>query len=282
LTGATGVLVVTSALTGCQVDGVVRAAAAARLHVQVWPGVRGVGSRRLRAVPISGEASFYVETRPWSRVDAAVKRTIDVVVSSLTLVATAPVLLMAAVLIKLQDGGPVVLRQQRVGRHGIPFTLYKLRTMVPHAEIMLSELTSLNERTHGPLFKVQADPRVTPVGRVLRATSIDELPQLLNVLGGSMSLVGPRPALCEEVARFDQEALRRLEVLPGVTGLWQVEARDNPSFHAYRRLDLSYVDNRSTGLDVAILLATGPVIAEHAARALARALRGRAFARQVR
>ena len=125
------------------------------------------------------------------------------------------------------------------------------------------DLAVINERTDGPLFKAAHDPRVTRVGAVVRALSIDELPQLFNVFTGTMSLVGPRPALPQEVAQFDPELLRRHGVKPGITGLWQLEARDNPSFHAYRRLDLLYVDNWSIGLDLYILLATVPMVIAH-------------------
>ena len=125
--------------------------------------------------------------------------------------------------------------------------------MVPDSD-KETDLEVINERTDGPLFKASHDPRVTRVGAVIRALSIDELPQLLNVLGGTMSLVGPRPAIPTEVSQFDPELLRRHAVKPGITGLWQLEARDNPSFHAYRRLDLLYVDNWSVGLDLYIVL----------------------------
>ena len=127
-------------------------------------------------------------------------------------------------------------------------------------------MAMVNERTDGPLFKATNDPRVTRVGAVLRALSIDEIPQLFNVMGGTMSLVGPRPALPEEVEQFDPGLQRRHAVKPGITGLWQLEARDNPSFHAYRRLDLFYVDNWSVGLDLFILLATVPMVIAHALR----------------
>ena len=137
--------------------------------------------------------------------------------------------------------------------------VYKLRTMALDADSGV-DLAVINERTDGPLFKAAHDPRVTRVGAVVRALSIDELPQLFNVLTGTMSLVGPRPALPQEVAQFDPELLRRHDVKPGITGLWQLEARDNPSFHAYRRLDLLYVDNWSIGLDLFILLATVPMV----------------------
>ena len=279
--GANGVLVVTSALTSRETRQVLREAMAAGLHVQLWPGLSGIGSRRLRSVPISREASFYVEVPSASPWHGALKRAIDLIGSALALLISSPFLIVAGGLIKLHDRGPILLRQERVGRDGHTFTLLKLRTMVPDAEYRLAELRQLNERTDGPLFKVRTDPRVTPIGRFLRATSVDELPQLLNVLAGTMSLVGPRPALLDEIAEFDEESLRRLSVLPGITGLWQVEARDNPSFHAYRRLDLLYVDNWSIGLDCSILIATGPVVIERAIRALGEAFRRRGVERQV-
>ena len=157
--------------------------------------------------------------------------------------------------------------QQRVGRHGRSFRMWKLRTMVVDAENRRDELDEYNART-GPLFKAVDDPRVTPVGRLLRALSIDELPQLFNVITGSMTLVGPRPALASEVQEFDVELLRRLDVVPGITGLWQVEARDNPNFSAYRRLDLFYLDNWSVSLDLVILLLTLHVVVIRAIRSL--------------
>jgi lipopolysaccharide/colanic/teichoic acid biosynthesis glycosyltransferase len=162
----------------------------------------------------------------------------------------------AAIAIKLDSRGSIIYRQTRIGRGGRPFTMYKLRTMVTAADQQLAELAQQNERTDGPLFKLESDPRVTRVGRLLRATSIDELPQLWCVLVGTMSLVGPRPPLAEEVAHFDTELRTRFDVTPGITGLWQVEARDNPSFRVYRRYDLFYVENWSVRLDFAILIRT--------------------------
>ena len=170
------------------------------------------------------------------------------------LAVSAPLLAAAACLIKLDDHGPVFHRQKRIGLDGRAFVIYKLRTMTVKHEMTSLNLADLNERVDGPLFKSTRDPRVTRIGRYLRASSIDELPQLWNVLSGSMSLVGPRPALPEETAQFDADLLRRLTVRPGLTGLWQIEARDNPSFNAYRRLDLHYVDNWSLLLDLNILL----------------------------
>jgi len=160
-----------------------------------------------------------------------------------------------ALAIKFTDGGPVFFRQERVGRHGTLFPMVKFRSMVVDAEAKRGQLEAANER-NGPLFKIDHDPRVTRIGRFLRATSFDELPQLFNVLRGEMAIVGPRPALASEVSQFDERLLDRLKVRPGMTGLWQVEARDNPHFGAYRRLDLFYVDNWSLNLDLVIVVAT--------------------------
>jgi lipopolysaccharide/colanic/teichoic acid biosynthesis glycosyltransferase len=190
------------------------------------------------------------------------------VVATLGLVITLPVMAVCAVLIKLHDGGPLLFRQQRVGHNGQLFTFYKLRTMVTDAESMLIDLTEANLRD-GPLFKAENDPRVTPVGRFLRASSLDEIPQLFNVLRGDMSLVGPRPALPTEVAEFDAELATRHRVRPGISGLWQVEARDNPSFSAYRRLDLFYAENWSTSLDIVILLLTAEQVLARVIRLVA-------------
>lgn len=146
-----------------------------------------------------------------------------------------------------------------MGLNGEHFKLYKLRTMVVDAEAKKAELEAQNART-GPLFKVAHDPRITPFGRFLRASSLDEVPQLFNVLEGTMSLVGPRPALPDEVAQFDDKLIERLRVKPGVTGLWQVEARDLPSFDLYRRYDLLYVQNWSVGVDLALIARTAAVV----------------------
>lgn len=194
-----------------------------------------------------------ISRRRWQRF---AKRLMDSSLALLLLVVALPILLSAGLAIKLQDGGSVLFRQERVGRNGRRFTLYKLRTMVPDAESQLERLLLHNERQGGPLFKLADDPRVTRVGRFLRATSIDELPQLFNVLRGTMSLVGPRPALPAEVAQFDKELLQRLHVLPGVTGLWQVVARDDTAFESYRRLDLAYLGGWSLRLDAVIVMAT--------------------------
>jgi|GEM_PF-3889469 len=203
-----------------------------------------------------------------SRWQLACKRAIDIVVAIVGLLLTLPVLVMAAIAIKLHDGGPVIFTQTRVGRDGEPIRVHKLRTMVVDAEQRLGEVLHLNERA-GPLFKIETDPRVTRVGAILRATSIDELPQLWDVLLGTMSLVGPRPALPHEVVLFDDALRTRVHVHPGVTGLWQVEARDDGSFDAYRRLDLHYVEHWSVWLDVRIIAATIPAVLGRSFRAVA-------------
>ncbi len=274
-TGASGILLVPYALSSATTQRAIGVAAGAGLHIQVWPGFRGVGSRRLRTVPLSGEAFFYVEPRRTSRWQLALKRAIDVVGAGTVLLVASPLLAVAALLVTLEDGGPVLYRDERVGTHGQPFEICKLRTMATGASPP-ADLSALNERTDGPLFKASVDPRVTRVGRYLRALSIDELPQLWNVLKGTMSLVGPRPALPSEVSQFDEELQRRHSVRPGMTGLWQVEARHNPSFNAYRRLDLYYVDNWSLGLDLSILCTTVPAVCSQAGRALRRSRARRA------
>jgi lipopolysaccharide/colanic/teichoic acid biosynthesis glycosyltransferase len=208
---------------------------------------------------MSGETFLYVEPERHPSWQVASKRVIDVLGATIGLLISAPVLVVAGVAIRCADRGPALFRQVRVGLDGRPFLVYKLRTMAPDSE-RGTDLEAINERTDGPLFKAAHDPRVTRIGAVLRALSVDELPQLVNVLTGTMSIVGPRPAMPHEVALFDSELLRRHAVKPGITGLWQLEARDNPSFHAYRRLDLLYVDNWSIGLDLYIILATVPMV----------------------
>lgn len=200
----------------------------------------------------------------------AIKRGLDLVVATVLLVLLMPVMVGAALLILAREGRPVLFRQRRVGRDGIPFTMLKFRTMTRDAESGVADLAGQNIRT-GPLFKVVQDPRITPVGRLLRDTSVDELPQLLNVIAGQMSLVGPRPALPHEVAQFDRELLQRHAVRPGITGLWQAVARDDPSFERYRRLDLAYVRGWTLRLDGWIALRT----VEEILRSLARRVRSR-------
>jgi exopolysaccharide biosynthesis polyprenyl glycosylphosphotransferase len=251
----TGAVVVASAVQSDQLNRTIRELMQAGSHVHVTSGLRGFDHRRLRAQPLAYEPIFYLEPVSLSRAQVATKRAIDLLLTSMALMLAVPLLLVAALAVKLDDGGPIFFRQRRVGRNGQTFTIYKLRTMVLDAEQRLEALRHRNER-QGPLFKLTSDPRVTRVGRWLRACSIDELPQLFNVLRGEMSLVGPRPALPSEVADFDEVLLARTQVPPGMTGLWQVEARESSDFTTYRRLDLFYVENWSVTLDLVVLLAT--------------------------
>ena len=268
----TGGIIAPTAVDPASVNRLAREFLAQGFHVQMTSGLSRIDQRRLRVQHLMHEPVIYVEPAAapaWAR---ACKRTIDVAVALGTLVLIAPVLVAVGLAVRWTSPGPVIFHQQRAGRHGQPFVIFKFRTMVVDAEDQLDDLIDQNERS-GPLFKLTEDPRVTRLGRILRKTSLDELPQLFNVLRGDMSLVGPRPALESEVAEFDEELRGRMAMLPGITGLWQIEARDNPSFDAYRRLDLFYVENWSLGLDLVILVRTGIAVAGRALRALRRSPR---------
>ena len=267
--GAKGVIVVGSALTAAESTAAVNGSLACGLHVQFWPGLAGLLSSRIRTAPVSGLPMLYVEAHTPPAWHYAVKRTIDIMTAVVLLPLSVPVLLMAAIAIRLEDRGPVFYRHAVIGRYGIHTEVLKLRTMVPNAAQMQDEIKDMNEREGGPLFKATNDPRVTRIGRLLRDTSIDELPQLWDVLTGRMSLVGPRFAMPKEAALFDEELRRRRTMMrPGITGLWQTEARDNPSFSAYRRLDLLYVDNWSLALDLSIIANTAHAVTARAVRAV--------------
>jgi exopolysaccharide biosynthesis polyprenyl glycosylphosphotransferase len=187
------------------------------------------------------------------------KRALDITLASLGLIVMAPFMLIIAVAIRMGSDGPVLYKAQRIGRKGRTFVCCKFRTMVSNADKLKADLEHMNERD-GVLFKISKDPRVTGVGRFLRKYSLDELPQFYNVLRGEMSLVGPRPPMAVEVEQYDLAHLRRLDVLPGVTGLWQVEARQDPSFDSYISLDTAYVENWSLWLDMKILTRTVGVV----------------------
>lgn len=193
------------------------------------------------------------------RWQATCKRSVDVVLATVLLVSAIPVLVIAAIAIRLDSSGPVFFRQDRAGWHGQPFRILKLRTMVADAEDRLAEILDMNDHD-GPQIKVTNDPRVTPVGRTLRALSVDELPQLWNVIRGDMSLVGPRPAPLYEAENWPDDAHRRLAVRPGLTGPWQVSGRSDLSFEDYVRHDLDYVDHWSPWRDMTILARTIPAV----------------------
>ncbi len=189
----------------------------------------------------------------------AVKRAIDVVGAALILVLTLPLLGVVGALIRVSSRGPVIFRQIRSGFHGRAFEMYKLRTMVADAEQRRSELLHLNEM-NGPVFKVSDDPRLTRLGRFIRRYSVDELPQLINVIKGEMSLVGPRPLPLYEASRIKGAQRRRLAMRPGLSGLWQTRGRSTVDFDEWMRMDLEYVDQWSLALDLRILLATLPEV----------------------
>ncbi|GAA1946259.1 hypothetical protein GCM10009798_01560 [Nocardioides panacihumi] len=190
-----------------------------------------------------------------SPLQEAVKAGADRALASLLLLLLAVPMLAVALAVRLDSAGPVIFRQTRVGRHGRHFSIYKFRSMTVDAEVRLHGLRTFNE-ADGPMFKMREDPRVTRVGRFIRRTSLDELPQLWNVVRGEMSLVGPRPALPEEVASYDARERRRLEVRPGMTGAWQVSGRSRLGWDETVDLDLAYVDDWSLWVDVVLLART--------------------------
>jgi exopolysaccharide biosynthesis polyprenyl glycosylphosphotransferase len=187
------------------------------------------------------------------------KRCLDVLISSIAMIVLIPVMLLIALAIRLDSPGPIFYGAERIGRKGRTFCCWKFRTMVANADSLQEQFNHKNERD-GVLFKMAEDPRVTRVGRVMRKYSLDELPQFYNVLAGHMSVVGPRPPLAGEVRQYELPHLRRLEVLPGITGLWQVQARQDPSFDQYISLDTAYIDNWSLWLDIKIMTRTLGVV----------------------
>jgi len=187
------------------------------------------------------------------------KRLIDVLGSLVAMVVLAPLMALVALLVKIESRGPVFYRSYRIGKNGRPFVFLKFRSMWDGADRHRKQLTHLNE-VDGPVFKISRDPRVTTIGRILRVTSLDEIPQFFNVLSGDMSLVGPRPPIPEEVEQYEPWQLRRLDVKPGITCLWQISGRSTLSFREWMRLDLEYIKHRSFWLDLRILLRTIPAV----------------------
>ena len=224
-------------------------------HVTLSTGLRDIDITRMRPQGLDGQTMVYVEPTIRTGWRGHAKRVFDVSLASCGLVVTAPIIAIAAILIRLESEGPIFFRQERVGREGRTFSIAKLRTMYLDAEERKAELMAQNE-ADGPLFKIEHDPRITRVGRVLRKLSIDEFPQFWNVIRGDMSMVGPRPALPDEVTQWDPELHERLRVLPGITGMWQVSGRSGTTFDEYKRLDLYYVDNWSLLHDLRIVSKT--------------------------
>ncbi len=226
---------------------------------RVGLGLLGRLNSRPSIEVMDGAPLLTLSSAPRDEAALAVKRALDVIVSGAALLAASPLLLLSMLAVKLTSPGPVVFRQTRAGMNGRSFTLYKLRTMVQDAEALKASLEAKNEMD-GPVFKIRKDPRITRVGAVLRKTSIDELPQLWNVLRGDMSLVGPRPALPAEVGKYEPWQRRRLSMRPGITCVWQVSGRNSVDFKRWMEMDLEYIDEWSLGLDFKLLLKTIPAV----------------------
>ena len=226
-----------------------------QLDMLVIPSLTDIAGPRVHMRHVAGLPFVHVEEPQSDRAGGWAKRTFDVVVAAGLVVVLSPLLLLVALLIRLQDRGPVLYRQRRVGANGAQFEMIKFRSMVVDAEARLADIAHANEHD-GVLFKIRQDPRVTLVGRFIRKFSIDELPQLFNVLRGEMSLVGPRPPLVDEYERYEQDTHRRLLVRPGMTGLWQVSGRSDLPWSEAVRLDLYYVDNWSMVIDLVIIVKT--------------------------
>jgi exopolysaccharide biosynthesis polyprenyl glycosylphosphotransferase len=256
---ATGAIIATTAIDVETSNRVARELSDAGIHVELSSSLRDIASGRLLVRPLGRFPVVYLEPVRRGGWRSVAKRSFDVLCAGSLLVLLSPLLALIALAIKLDSKGPILFSQLRVGRDGRFFKVHKFRTMVADAEALLEELQQSNE-ADGPLFKMKDDPRITRVGRFLRRASLDELPQLWNVLCNEMSMVGPRPALASEVAEWPEKLKQRLRVKPGLTGMWQVSGRSNATFEAYARLDLYYVDNWSLITDLGIILRTVPTL----------------------
>jgi len=225
------------------------------IDLVVAPGIMDVAGPRVLTRPVDGLPLIHVEAPRFEGMKMALKGALDRIGAAVLIVLLAPIMLAVALAIRLEDGGSVLFHQERIGRDGRTFRVLKFRSMVQDAEHQLMGLLEMNEGA-GPLFKLKEDPRVTRVGRIIRKHSLDELPQLFNVLRGTMSLVGPRPPLPSEVAEYESATRRRLLVKPGMTGLWQVSGRSDLPWEEAVRLDLYYVENWTPVLDLMILWRT--------------------------
>ena len=226
------------------------------VELVVSPGIVDVAGPRLTVRPVGDLPLIHVDKPQYQGAKRFQKRAFDMCFALTALLAASPIMIAAAVAVKLNSRGPVFYRAERIGLDGLPFQMIKFRSMVVDADRRLAEVADLNESAGGVLFKIRSDPRVTPVGKLLRRYSIDELPQFINVLRGEMSVVGPRPPLRCEVETYDHRVRRRLLVRPGITGLWQVSGRSDLSWDDSVRLDLSYVENWSMLSDLAIAART--------------------------
>ncbi|MER6703827.1 sugar transferase [Streptomyces fumanus] len=235
-------------------------AAAQGVDFLLAPMLADIAAPRLAVRPAGGVPLLRIKAPRLSGAARLPKEALDRCCAAVLLLLLALPMLLVALVVRLDSPGPALFRQQRVGRYGDHFTMLKFRTMRPDSEVLRAELAHLNQNSDGLLFKVKGDPRITRVGAFLRRSSLDELPQLLNVVRGHMSLVGPRPPLPEEVEGYPPDLRRRLLVKPGLTGLWQVSGRSDLPWDEAVRLDLGYVDNWSMGLDLSILARTGSAV----------------------
>lgn len=235
------------------------------LEIKIVPDLYGKSGRAAVLEQMAGLPVMSLHREPIPMLCRLVKRAMDIIGSAVVMVVLAPLAAALSLAIKLDSPGPVFYRAPRAGKKGRQFLCYKFRTMVADADALKDNLRRLNER-QGPTFKITDDPRITRLGRFLRKYSLDELPQLWNVLKGEMSLVGPRPHPLDDYSRYELEHLRRLDVTPGITGLWQVEARYDPSFERNVTLDLEYIENWSLGIDLKILFQTVGVVFAGAGR----------------
>ena len=240
------------AMASCEVRGV-------DVLVNLPPTVPSKGTMQIANVSGFDYPLLNLRRTPTSEARLAAKRLLDFTGALIGIILSGPIMAAAAIAIRITDPGPVLFRQVRAGRNGRTFTMLKFRSMVMDAEKRKAELIHLNEMD-GPVFKIKRDPRITAVGRFIRKTSIDELPQLFNILWGDMSLVGPRPPLPSEVEQYEPWQRRRLSVKPGLTGMWQVSGRNQIDFDEWMRMDLDYIDNWSLWLDIKIILKTVPAV----------------------
>ncbi|KQR24022.1 polyprenyl glycosylphosphotransferase [Agreia sp. Leaf335] len=232
-----------------------------RQHLVVAPSLTDIGGPRIHTRPVAGLPLIHVETPRYTGSKQFTKRAFDIAASLMLILVLSPLLVIIILTVRLTSSGPVLFRQERVGINGSRFFMLKFRSMVTNAEDLLDQLRAQHHDKGNPvLFKMENDPRVTPIGRVLRRFSLDELPQLFNVLRGNMSLVGPRPPLEREVDQYDPHVHRRFLVKPGITGLWQVSGRSNLSWEDTVRLDLYYVENWSITGDIHILWRTARAV----------------------
>ncbi|WP_068275670.1 sugar transferase [Aldersonia kunmingensis] len=259
-TGAdTVALTATDHLQPAQIKALVWSLEELGVDLIVTPGLVDIAGQRLRSRPVAEMPMLHIEKPQYDRAKSISKQSFDFAFAFLALLLILPVLLFVAAAVKLSTRGPVFYLSERIGLDGRPFRMIKFRSMYEDADKHLDALVSQNEGA-GPLFKLHDDPRVTPIGRVLRKFSIDELPQFLNVLAGQMSVVGPRPPLRSEVEKYDGHVRRRMLVRPGVTGLWQISGRSDLSWDEAVRLDLSYVENWSMMQDLQIIKRTLGVV----------------------